>query len=225
MVHVEGREGEGEGREGKGQREREREREREKESSETCFSHFRTLSNSALSGEQQLATDNTPSQHQATLQEEPAPSPLPPSSECVEPEASLSGDFRVGSPVVDEVPVEVENQVLASGVLLSSPHREGQLLSGDLESALPTCPSEEEDEQGAEEGAELEEEDGSGLDGYVARELEELMSKLSEASSMQYKLSSSNMVICDSDQPELPVLYEDMVQQCGATVDLPTQPR
>lgn len=130
--------------------------------------------------------------------------------------ASLSPD----SHLVEEVPAEVENQVLDSGVLLSSLDREEDLSPSDVEGDLPTCPLEDQEgEEGCVSDSE-ETEESLNLDGYIATQLEELMSKLSEASSAQYKLSSSNRVMLDS--PELPeamypqeVMYEDLVHCNG----------
>lgn len=109
------------------------------------------------------------------------------------------------SSFVEEVPAEVEKQVLDSSMLLSeSPSSSPQ--AQDVEEVdLPTCPIED---PPIEESCESDQEDSS-LDNYIAKELEDLMSKLSEASSVEYRLSSSNRVIADYGEHS-GVMYEDM---------------
>ncbi len=115
------------------------------------------------------------------------------------------------SPLVEEVPLEVENQVLESSALLSASPSGQEFSPGDVEANLPTCPIED---PPIEEGSELEDSDDEvdsiSLDGSIARELEDLMSKLSKASSVEYRLSSSNRVM--SDFPDHPsyLMYEDL---------------
>ena len=111
------------------------------------------------------------------------------------------------------MPTEVTDQVLDSGVLLSSLDKEEDLSPSDVEVEGHDLPTLDEDE-GEMEGEESEE--GVNLDGYIAAQLEELMGKLSEASSVQYRLSSCNMVLSDSPPDPYPqelMLYEDIIQQ------------
>lgn len=107
--------------------------------------------------------------------------------------------------------------MLDSGVLLASLEKEQELSPLDVEGALPACPLdeavvvEEEEEEGGE---------SLNLDSFIVGELEKLVSKLGEASSAQYRLSSSNRVLCDPSEcpegvyPEV-VMCEDVALYCG----------
>lgn len=108
--------------------------------------------------------------------------------EEVPPSASLVEEIPPSASLVEEVPAEV---VINSSAMLSSSEdtpslsdvEETGLSAGSIEDP----PIEEDDEE--EEGEEVD------LDHYITKELEELMAKLSEASSVEYRLSSSNRVI------------------------------
>ena len=102
----------------------------------------------------------------------------------------------------------MENQVLDSSILLT-PSSCSDLSPSDMEASLPI------EDPAIEEGSEVEDsddEDTFSLDGSIAKELEDLMSKLSEASSVEYRLSSTNRVVSDVVDQSYPsyLLYEDL---------------
>ena len=111
-------------------------------------------------------------------------------------------------PVVEEVPAEVENQVMESSVLLSA--RGKDLSPSDVEAGLPTCGIEDPPIEESLDSEESDAEDEVSLDGSIARELEDLMLNLRKASSVEYRLTSSNRVLSDIAGHPSFLMYEDL---------------
>lgn len=109
---------------------------------------------------------------------------------------------------VEEVPAAVTSQVLDSRVLLSASSED--LSSSDVETDLSADPPIEESLE-IDDIDDDEDEESLSLDGSIAYQLDDLMSKLREASSVEYKLSSSNRVLSDfPNQTSSILMYEDL---------------
>lgn len=93
----------------------------------------------------------------------------------------------------NELPVEIE-KVLDSNILLSSSNISPDISVYSMKDPLVGESFEESDNDGESDS------ESTSLDSDIAKDLEELMSKLSESSSKEYRLSSSNRLIIDAEE-------------------------